>query len=264
VSPSASLLELMDLNLAEANREQSRFLPPCRAVEQSEVLYTASGTRLPGPFNSVIGIGSGCPDPVATLDHARAFYGELGRGFTVYVRAHLDLPLGAACTEAGLVQMSDSPGMALEGRLPAAVLSPSVEIREVKDAEGAAAFVEVLAAAYESIGLLADTTRKVFSMPARWLRPHLRSFVVFDHEKPASAAMLHFSHGIAGVYWVGTAPDARGKGHASAVMRHVTNTAVDHGAAVVVLQATPFGEPVYRKLGYREVTRYPWYLARKK
>jgi ribosomal protein S18 acetylase RimI-like enzyme len=257
------LLKLMDLNLAEANREQARFLTPCRNVEQSDVLYTASGTRCPGgPFNSVLGIGDGCPDPDTTLAYAQSYYSELARGFTVYVRAHVDAALGVACEKAGLVRISDSPGMAIRVRVPASELAPSVELREVTDDGAAAAFTELLAVAYESIGLSGDITRKVFSMPARWRKPHLRSFVLYDHDVPSAAAMLHFSHGIAGVYWVGTIPDARGKGHASAVTRHVTNGAFDAGARAVVLQATPFGEPVYRKLGYEEVTRYPWYLSR--
>ncbi len=257
-----TLLRLMDLNLAEANREQARFLPPSRIVEQSDVLFTASGTRCPGgPFNSVIGVGAGCPDPEATLAHARAFYGELGRGFTVYVRAHVDRPLGAACEHDGLSQMSDAPGMVLRARVPAPPLPPSVEIRELRSVSETSAFVDVAASAYSSIGLPAEITRKVYSMPERWLLPHLRVVVAFDHEEPAAAAMLHFSHGIAGVYWVGTAPSARGKGLATAVMRHVSNLAFEHGAAAVVLQATPYGEPVYRKLGYQEVTRYPWYMA---
>jgi GNAT superfamily N-acetyltransferase len=259
-----SLLRLMDLNLAEANREQARFLAPCQLVEQHDVLFTASGTRCPGgPFNSVIGFGAACPDPSRTLTAARAFYSELGRGFTVYVRAHLDAPLADACEKAGLVRMSDAPGMALFGRVPILPLASTVRIRDVTDGRLASAFVDVVAEAYTSIGLPAEITRKVFSMPERWLGPQFQFVVLFDDERPAAAAMLHFSHGIAGVYWVGTTPDARGKGHATALMRYASNLGFDRGAAAVILQATPFGEPVYRKLGYQEVTRYPWYLATK-
>jgi GNAT superfamily N-acetyltransferase len=252
----------MDLNLAEANREQARFLAPCRLVEQSDVLFTASGTRCPGgPFNSVIGIGNGCPEPASTLGVARAFYTELGRGFTVYVRAHLDAPLAEACEKDGLVRMADAPGMALFDRLPELSLGPSVEIKSVVDAAGAPAFVDVVSAAYPTIGLPAEVTRKVFSMPERWLAPHMQYMVLFDHDQPAAAVMLHFSHELAGVYWVGTAPEARGRGHATVLMSRASNLAFERGARAVILQATPYGEPVYKKLGYKEVTRYPWYLA---
>ena len=257
-----TLLRLMDSNLAEANRDQARFLAPCRLIEQNDVLFTASGTRCPGgPFNSVIGIADRCPDPASTLGAARALYTELGRGFTVYVRAHLDAPLADACDRGGLVRMADAPGMVLSSRIAELLPGPSIEIRTIDEPVGAAAFVDVVSAAYPTIGLPAEVTRKVFSMPERWLAPHMHYMVLFDHEQPAAAVMLHYSHQLAGVYWVGTAPEARGKGHATVLMTHASNVAFDHGARAVILQATPYGEPVYRKLGYREVTRYPWYLA---
>ena len=109
----------------------------------------------------------------------------------------------------------------------------------------------------------AQVTRKVFSVPARWLLPHLAYSVLYERDEPVSAAMLLFSHGMAGVYWVGTVPAFRRRGYAEAVMRHVSNAALDRGASLVALQATPLGESVYLRVGYREVTRYPWYLSPK-
>jgi ribosomal protein S18 acetylase RimI-like enzyme len=103
--------------------------------------------------------------------------------------------------------------------------------------------------------------RKVLSHPARWLTPQWHVEVLYQAEQPVSAAMLLFSHGIAGVYWVGTLPSARGRGHAETLMRSISRYAFQHGARAVVLQASPFGEPVYRRMGYREITRYPWYVA---
>ena len=72
--------------------------------------------------------------------------------------------------------------------------------------------------------------------------------------------MLLFSHGIAGLYWVGTVPESRGRGLGAAVTRTLANHAFERGARAVVLQASPAGEPVYRTLGFREITRYPWFV----
>lgn len=55
-------------------------------------------------------------------------------------------------------------------------------------------------------------------------------------------------------------PDARGRGLAEAVTRHLTNEALRRGAAFVVLQASKFGEPIYLRMGYKEITKYPWYM----
>ena len=51
-------------------------------------------------------------------------------------------------------------------------------------------------------------------------------------------------------------PAARGRGLGDLVTRVVTQRAFDLGAAFVSLQASEMGEPVYRRMGYREVHRY--------
>jgi GNAT superfamily N-acetyltransferase len=57
----------------------------------------------------------------------------------------------------------------------------------------------------------------------------------------------------AGVFMVATAPEARGRGLASEVMRGLLAGARARGLAASVLQSTPQGLGVYRKLGYREL-----------
>jgi len=54
---------------------------------------------------------------------------------------------------------------------------------------------------------------------------------------------------------------ARGNGLAEACVRAVANVAFRRGAPVVVLQASKFGAPVYRRMGFTEITSYPWYMS---
>jgi predicted GNAT family acetyltransferase len=65
---------------------------------------------------------------------------------------------------------------------------------------------------------------------------------------------------VAGVYWVGTTGGARRTGHAEACTRRVTNAAFALGARAVTLQASPMGEPIYTRLGYRTFDRLRWYV----
>src|SRR5262249_25448693 len=90
--------------------------------------------------------------------------------------------------------------------------------------------------------------------------PHVTSVLARVDGTPAAGAMVILTHGIGGVYWVGTTPAARGRGLGELVTRIVGHLAVDVGARVVVLQASRMGEPIYRRMGYREVTRYPCYV----
>jgi ribosomal protein S18 acetylase RimI-like enzyme len=69
--------------------------------------------------------------------------------------------------------------------------------------------------------------------------------------------MVVVTHGVAGVYWVGTVPAARGRGLAELCTRAAGNAGFDRGARIAALQASVMGEPLYRRMGYVEVTRYP-------
>ncbi len=260
----SDLLWLSDENLAEFCREQARWLPNYQIDERSSHVLVASGTRFPGgSINCVLPRGDGEVDAPALIDAARGYFATLDRGFSVYAPTHRGAALGRACEAEGWLQLSDAPGMVLTSRVPDAAAPEGLELRVVRDRDAASAFVDVCAIAYESVQLPAGVTRKIFSMPERWLRPYVYAVVGYARGGPVSAAALLFSHGIAGVYWVASVPEARGYGYAQHVMRHVSNYAFDRGAGCVVLQATPFGEPIYRKLGYREITRYPFFLVTK-
>jgi GNAT superfamily N-acetyltransferase len=259
------LLSLADLNMAEFLREHARWLPPTRIDERDGVLRASCGTRIAaGFFNTTMNTGAGPGDASAFLAGACRHFAVLERGFSLYTRAHLDSPIGVACERAGYLNAGAMPGMALSERLASPDLPTGVELRTVCNPENSHYFIDVIALAYDSIGMPAEVTRQVFSRPERWLTPYVHVEVLLEQGRPVSGAMLLFSHGIAGVYWVGTVPDARGRGYAERLMRSISNRAFDSGAGAVVLQASPFGEPIYRKLGFREITRYPWYLVTEK
>jgi GNAT superfamily N-acetyltransferase len=259
---SAELLHLADSNLAEFCREQARWLPPFKVEERPHALFVASGTRFPaGAPNCVFPLDPRAASAAQLLDDARSYFGALGRGFSVYAPTHLGPDIAQACDAMQWPRLSDAPGMVLTERVEPPDLPAGVEHRAVGTAREAEDFIEVCAAAYESIGLPNSVARKLLSQHSRWARPYIHAEVAYEAERPVGIAMLLFSHGIAGVYWVGTLSEARGRGHATRLMRSVSNRAFELGARCVILQATPFGEPVYRKLGYREFTRYPWFLA---
>ena len=56
-----------------------------------------------------------------------------------------------------------------------------------------------------------------------------------------------------GVWFVATAPAARGQGLATALMAHALADARERGCTTSTLQATDLGRPVYERLGYRSL-----------
>ncbi len=96
----------------------------------------------------------------------------------------------------------------------------------------------------------------------RLLEPHIAVVVAYDGDQPVAAAQAVLSHGIAGVYWVGTLEAARGKGLGEAVCRWVTNWAFDQGAAAQTCRPRRMGEPIYARMGYETIYRYTsWFRS---
>lgn len=255
-----TLIELADENLSESHREFSRWHHSCVVLEDRGLLLTRGADRFPG-VNFAMRTDSGVTSPAALVTRSQAFFRECADGFAIRTRAHCDDDLIAHCRQLELACVGDSPGLVLEGALTDEALPGDVRMTMVDDLATARDFARVSIRAYHTIGLPVATGEKMFERVERLLSPHLRGVVAYVDGAPAAAAMVLLSHRIAGVYWVGTAPEARGRGLARHVTRAVGNWAFEHGAEAVVLQASKQGDPVYRAMGYREFTRYPWFLC---
>jgi hypothetical protein len=254
----ATLVALSDLNHLEANRELSRRAGGV-ALDEDGLLFWVGAHPLPVLANAVART-----DPrVAAADvieRGRRFFARHRRGFSVILCGTADADLAPACEAAGLFRMGDSPGMVLENRLPDATPPQGVTIRTVETEADRAEFARVNGEAYATYGMANDVTPKVLGRLDVMRAPHITSVLACIDGTAMAAAMVMLTHGIGGIYWVGTTPSARGKGLAALCTRIVGNIAFDAGARVVVLQASVMGESIYRAMGYREVTRYPYYV----
>lgn len=147
--------------------------------------------------------------------------------------------------------------MVLAHRLREAEPPSGVSLRLVRSPSDVASFALVNGEAYATYGMPPDTTPALFARPEVLTAPHIAAFLALVDDVPAAAAMTIVTHGVAGIYWVGTVPAMRGRGLAELCTRAATNAGFDLGARVASLQASPMGEPIYRRMGYVEVTRYP-------
>jgi ribosomal protein S18 acetylase RimI-like enzyme len=258
----AELLELGDLNLAESYREMARWHAECELIERDSILLTCGPDSFPALSFAMRVRPEPEPGALAFLNVAKAFFADRKRSFSIRVRSHVDGDLEQACEAMGLLRVADNPGMAIDKPLADASAPAGFELRRVGDVETAMDFGRVAADAYATSGLRKESAARLFAMPGRLIAPHLVAVVGYADDSPCSCALALLSHGIAGIYWVGTIPQARGSGFAAQCTRSVGNEALARGARFVVLQASEQGEPVYRRMGYREFTRYPWYICR--
>jgi hypothetical protein len=251
------LIELSDLNFAESFREQSRRAGGAVHDEDGLLLWSGA-TDLPVLMNGAIRTDARL-GPEDVLSRARAFFAPRRRGFSVIVRAHADADLRAAL-ERGAAAFGDAPGMVLERPLLEPALPPGVDIRRVESDTDALAFAEVMDAAYGTYGMPPGTCAPQLGRRSALYAPHVVTFLARLDGKPAAGSMVIATHGVGGVYWVGTTPEARGRGLAELCTRRAGNAGFELGARIAALQASVMGEPIYRRMGYVEVTRYPTFV----
>jgi GNAT superfamily N-acetyltransferase len=89
-----------------------------------------------------------------------------------------------------------------------------------------------------------------------------RCYVGRLHGKPVASNMLFNGAGVASVFGVATAPEARGQGIGAAITLIAYDDARQLGYRHGVLFGTDLGVPVYRRIGFRPVdaalSRYLW------
>lgn len=89
----------------------------------------------------------------------------------------------------------------------------------------------------------------------------LRRYLGRWNGKPVATCQLFEGAGVAGIYYVTTLPGARGHGIAAAMTRAALRDGKGMGYRAAVLQASPMGQPIYRRLGFQgffTIELYTW------
>jgi len=87
-------------------------------------------------------------------------------------------------------------------------------------------------------------------------RSTIRTFLAARDGAPLATSTLVSAAGVAGLYNVGTLPDARRTGLGRLVSVAAMVAGRDAGYRVGVLQSSPLGEPIYRAIGFEERARF--------
>lgn len=251
-------------NFVEGLREFVRWGRGGRIEEAGGTLRTVGETRFPaGSFNTAVCLEETPADPDAWLQEQRVFFEGHERGFSVHTRASQDRALAEACLRQGLLPGGEPPVMVRESPIAEPGDAPRIEVSAPSSQGDYADFVDIVTSSFADMDMPEAVTRKVMGPAEKVLSLPWCVALARHHGGHGAAAMLLFSHAIAGIYWVATRHAARRRGLAAACVRHLTNLALESGARAVVLQASDAGAPLYRKLGFREIDRYPWYYLRR-
>ncbi|MGH9848147.1 MAG: hypothetical protein ACREEM_56410 [Blastocatellia bacterium] len=204
-------MRLADLNLAAMIRHRMQTTPNSLLREQDgALLFTIERPAANGHLNGALRINAEA-DAGQVLDQARSFFQLTQPDFMIWVRDEQDADLEQALRDAGFTAIREpgSPCMVLQRRLGPALPSAGTELCRVADARDVADYAQVMVAAF---GMTEDVAQAVFGETASLVAPHVAAFIARQQNVPVAAAMTLITGEVAGIYFVGTVPEARGQG----------------------------------------------------
>jgi GNAT superfamily N-acetyltransferase len=242
-------------NLADAIRVMAPWQGAHAHEEHAGALFMRGATRFPTPYINTVLPLHGAVDADALSAHARAHFPD--RRCIAWTRGPTDEAITERLTGEGWQPLDALPIMVVDRDL--APHTTHLTLRSVRSRADVDHLVQVEQAAYEEMGLPPPITAKLFAH--RPFGPDAPDdgadlIVAYDGSTPLAAAIAITRDDVGGLYWVGTRPDARGRGAATAVTTWATRRAFERGARCVTLQASRAGQPIYERLGYRTLTHF--------
>jgi ribosomal protein S18 acetylase RimI-like enzyme len=244
------------LNLVDSSRQLFELDPGAEIETGPGWVFGAGRSPHPVISNAAFRVDDEL-DPGKLVERARIFFAPRRRGFALWARDGVaeDRALIEAAEAAGLKEVYAMPEMVLDRRAEEQPLPAGVELRRVASAGDAADYWRVATGAYADIGFPPEIFA-YYENHDGLAASNAAAFVADLDGRPAAIAMTVVSHGVAGIYCVGTADDARGRGLGWTVTATAVNAGFDLGAEIASLQASPMGEPLYRRMGFETIFDY--------
>lgn len=250
----AAAVAANDQSLYDAWRTLARSAEAGEVVEDAGVLYVSFGVPvalLNAAFVTAPPAGGGAD---ALVERARSFFGQRGLPFLLRMPDAVAPTVQDAARRAGMAELDPLPGMMLDPVPPALPPRPAgLVLRRAQPGEHSMEdYRRVLSKGFEVPPGLAQ----IFAAgPAVAAGDVLPLVGYLGGEAVACSAML-LTDSVAGIYNVAVVPGQRRRGFGEALTWAAVAAGREAGAGVAVLQSSPLGEPVYRKMGFRTVTRY--------
>ncbi len=265
VAPAASG---KDFGAVEANlRLALRFFGQSQSegvIQDSPSLTMISSGLNYGVFNSALLTKPANTDELdQSILQARDFFTDRGVRWSFWICEDLlDREAQRKCrklfAERGLRQISEMPGMYAEHLAPASNNLPAIEFRRVQDEDTRAAFTQITSIAFE---IPANICEAVYQ-PARSWQGDYHGYLGYLNGMPVSTTAIVAAEDAIGVYSVGTLPAFRRKGIGESLMRMaIADARRKTGIERTILQSSEQGFGLYRRMGYKQVTKFFVYLT---
>ena len=159
----------------------------------------------------------------------------------------------------GLRAISHPPGMLAPYLLPPTGSLPSLDVQPVADAASQKVFTEITSICFE---IPFGIAQAVYGQERAW-KGDYHGFIGRVEERVVSICAIVAAADALGVYSLATHPSYRRLGYGEATMRAaVAEMQRRTGIERLVLQSTEAGYSLYRRLGFRDATRFTVYLTK--
>lgn len=140
--------------------------------------------------------------------------------------------------------------------------TPDIKIVKADDAETIKAWSKIAGISFGVSEKIMRDMQKMYTAVGSKNDNRLFYYMGLKNGVPAATTLLFKDGDIAGLYMVGTLPEARGNGIAAAMVVHALKEAASMGCSVAILQASEMGKGVYDKIGFKEYCTIDIYKSR--
>jgi len=191
-------------------------------------------------------------DVEGALRRAREYFDARRLPFRFMVRSQFEWVCRDALRDAGLREVARFPGMLLDPLRDGPAPREDLVVREVQSDEDLVRYQET---AFAGFGFPAASGR-VFLTDRLLEMPSVRLYLGLAGGRPVCTSALCATGPVAGIYWVATLPEARGRGFGEAITWRAVRGGIGLGCRFASLQASALGRPVYERMGFATPLHY--------
>jgi len=163
------------------------------------------------------------------------------------------------CNDFGLRPISYPPGMMAAKLLSPVRPLPKIECRPVAAEATRCAFAEITSVCFEIPPGIATA---VYGTETAWNGAY-KGFVGLVDGSPVAIVAMVEAAGALGIYSLATLPAHRHQGYGEALLRAAAAASRPKASTgPFILQSTEAGHALYRRMGFRDVTKFTVYLTR--
>ena len=162
----------------------------------------------------------------------------------------------------GFFKLSEPPGMLLTGPPPSPKRTPApLVFKKVEDTASRLTFSHLTSVIFE---IPFGITQAMYAPATGWVEEY-EGWIAFESNNPVALALIVYSNGAAGFYSIGVLPHLRRKGIGETILRWCMERSYKSKSSQrFVLQSSDAGLSLYKRLGFKEVTRFTVFKSREK